>query len=188
MNINKNVLVGVAVALLLIIVWVSYTSEKSLAPEKTLDTQNTDTTLPTPSPTTKTSTTVAKSTNTFKSIFNQQGSHKCTFEQMSQESKTNGLVYIADGKMRGEFRTVTAYKTTVSLMVYNTGILYSWTEGMGVGTKGPLNSVSELPFVIPEDLTSGKVLGTGTNGVSWVCHDWSKDNTLLTPPSFVKFY
>ena len=81
-----------------------------------------------------------------------------------------------------------ADKVNSNLMVYNGGILYSWVEGKGVGTKSALNSVSDLPFVIPTDLTSGKVIGTSENNVSWDCHDWSKNNTMLVPPSTVKFY
>ena len=185
---NNNILIGAVVVLVLVAGYLAYTSKLSLAPgEETLETAHNEETENPTSSVPKTNT-VVKSTNTFKSIFQQPGSHKCNFEQVSQDSRTSGVVYVADGKMRGEFRTVTAYKTTVSLMVYNGGTLYSWTEGMGTGTKGPLNSVSELPFVIPEDLTSGKVLGTNASGVGWVCYDWVKNNTLLAPPSYVNFY
>ena len=90
--------------------------------------------------------------------------------------------------MRGEFRTVNGIQTAGSLMVYNGGTLYVWTEGKGVGTKVQIKTIADLPTVIPKDLTSGTVLGSGLDSVGWDCHNWEQNNTLLAPPATVKFY
>ena len=71
--------------------------------------------------------------------------------------------------------------------IYDGGYLYAWQEGKAVGTKTAINSVADLPKVIPQDLTSGAVLGTDMNNVSWNCHAWSKDPNLLKVPTYVKF-
>jgi hypothetical protein len=72
-------------------------------------------------------------------------------------------------------------------MVYNGGVLYVWQEGAKTGSKSTLSAASDLPVVLPTDLTSGKVIGSGLNSVGWDCHDWNKDPTLLEPPSYIKF-
>lgn len=123
----------------------------------------------------------------FRSIFTQAGSHECKYEQVTATGRNSNVVYIADGKMRGEFRTVSGGSSAGDMMVYNNGYLYVWKEGKTTGIKTPISSVSELPHTIPSDLTSGAVIGTNTNNVSWDCHTWIQDKALLAPPSYVTF-
>jgi hypothetical protein len=186
MNKNTQVILGIA-AVVIIGGLIFYSMGNTTLPSPLPLGSGNSTSTPTTPVVSNQNNTVTKSADTFKSLFNQPGSHVCTYEQVSPTSRTTSIVYIADGKMRGEFRTSTANKGTGSMMVYNGGTLYVWAEGSNFGTKSQLKSVSELPFVIPEDLTSGKVLGGGLNSVSWDCHAWLKDNTLLVPPTAVKF-
>ncbi len=128
--------------------------------------------------------------NTFHSIFSQNGSHECDYAQVTSAGQVENKIFIADGKMRGEFRTVTAGAGagTANLMVYNGGTLYAWQEGKTTGTKTTIKTVSDLPTAIPTDLTSGGVVGSQLNSVGWTCHDWIKDSSMLTPPTYVAFY
>jgi hypothetical protein len=126
-------------------------------------------------------------TNTFHSIFTQQGNYSCSYEQVATSSQSSSIIYIADGKMRGEFRTTTSTGTKADLMIYSGGLLYSWKEGAVVGTKTSIKTLADLPSVIPADLTSGAILGASNNNVSWDCHDWIKDTTQFTIPTYVKF-
>ena len=89
--------------------------------------------------------------------------------------------------MRGEFRSTVNGVSTATIMVYSGGSLYTWTEGMTTGKKTTLTSLADLPQVIPQDLTSGAIYGTGSTNVSWDCHDWATDATLLTVPAYVTF-
>ncbi len=184
---NKNTTIGVIIVIVVLILigWGMY-SYQPTPPVVALPADNTTTTT-TQNTTTATGTTAPKTGVTFRSIFQQSGSHVCTFEQVSASSRSSSAVYIADGKMRGEFRTTTGAITTGDLMVYNGGTLYTWKEGTGTGKKSSITSISQLPEVIPTDLTSGAVYGTSANNVSWDCHDWKQDNTLLAPPTTVKF-
>jgi len=125
--------------------------------------------------------------NTFRSIFTQSGSHQCSYEQVTTSSRSSNVIYIADGKMRGEFRTSQGTDTTASLMVYNGGYLYTWTEGMTTGKRTTIRTIEDLPQAIPRDLTSGAIIGTDMNSVGWDCHEWIKDAKLLTAPSYVRF-
>jgi hypothetical protein len=132
-------------------------------------------------------TTPAAGSTTFRSIFTQTGNHQCDYTQAGTNSQANSVIYIADGKMRGEFRTTANGVSTASLMIYTGGYLYSWKEGATVGTKSSIKTIADLPEVIPSDLTSGAILGTGSNNVGWNCHDWLKDTKIFTLPTYVKF-
>ena len=130
-------------------------------------------------------------TNTFTAIFNQPGAHECEYNQVTGNAQNNYRIYIAGGKMRGEFRTVGQAGT---LMVYDGNLLYTWKEGQTTGIKAQLKSLSQLPVAIPTDLTSGSVYNGNSNtankndlSVSWDCHPWIVDKTLLTVPSYVHF-
>ena len=127
-------------------------------------------------------------TNTFHSIFTQQGSYSCTYEQVTTSSRSSSVIYIASGMMRGEFRTTTGTGTKADFMIYRGGSLYSWKEGATVGTKASIKTLADLPSVIPTDLTSGAIIGASSNNVSWDCHDWINDPTQFVIPTYVKFY
>jgi hypothetical protein len=131
--------------------------------------------------------TQAGAQNTFKSIFAGSGNHECIYDQVTSSSQTKSVIQIADGKMRGEFRTTSGNQTIATLMVYTGGYLYSWKEGATTGTRTSISSVADLPDAIPQDLTSGAIFGTSAESVGWDCHAWLKDATVLTVPSYVKF-
>ncbi len=120
-------------------------------------------------------------------IFNQTGSHQCIFNQTNNAGRNNNIIDIANGTMRGEFRSTIGDKTTSIIMIYNGGYLYTWTEGMTNGTKTRIASASDVPAIIPRDLTSGVALSHGIVTAGWDCHAWITDPSLLTPPSYVKF-
>ncbi len=124
---------------------------------------------------------------TLGGIFDDPGSHECDYNQVSPQSRSTNAVYIANGKLRGEFRTQTATSSTLSMIVYDGTYLYTWTEGQTTGKISQPKTLKDLPGIIPEDITSGRILGAGLNNVSWDCHDWSKDLTKLVRPSYVKF-
>ena len=138
----------------------------------------------TTSPSTQTS---VNKTNTFPAIFTQSGSHVCKYETVSPTTRSTDVVYIADGKMRGEFRTSSTNDTTLTMMIYNPNNLYTWEEGKSTGKVTPIRTIADLPSVIPKDLTSGAVIGSGLNSVGWDCRDWIKDPKMLAVPTYVKF-
>ncbi len=125
--------------------------------------------------------------STLGGIFDEPGSYQCDYEQVSGSSRSTNVVYISNGKLRGEFRTRSSTATTASLMVYDGVNLYVWTEGQSTGKVSQPKTIKDLPSVIPEDITSGKILGSSANNVSWNCHAWSKDATKLVKPSYVTF-
>jgi len=183
---NTNTIIGIIVVIFLAIVSVWWITSSQSAAQNPDDQMATTTATSTTSGTGKTTGTT-KGTTTFKSIFTQSGSYECDYEQVGGTGRASNRIYIADGKMRGEFRTITSQGSTATLMVYNGGYLYTWTEGMTTGVKAKISSLADLPQAIPTDLTSGAIYGSTNNSIGWDCHSWNTDKTLLTVPSYVKF-
>ena len=178
---SQNTLIGAAVIFILAIIGIWYFTSSSLSTGNSNVTTTTETT-------TGTTGTTPKPTNTFRSIFTQSGNNECRFEQVENSSRSTNVVYISEGKMRGEFRTTTdGIETTSSIMIYDGGYLYVWQEGKTTGTKTAIRSLADLPQAIPTDLSSGAIFGTSVDSVSWDCHPWNKDSKMLVVPTYVKF-
>ncbi len=173
---NQNTLIGGIILILLILLGIWYFSSAnpsgSPVPQQIANTPAATVTPSTP--------------NTFRSIFTQSGNHQCSYSQVQSAGQTSSVIYIADGKMRGEFRTM-GVTPSANLMIYSEGILYSWKEGASVGKKSSIKSIADLPQAIPSDLTSGAIFGANSESVGWDCHDWAKDVKLFTVPAYVKF-
>lgn len=59
-------------------------------------------------------------------------SQTCTF---AQTQGTEGTVYIAGGKMRGDFKSVTNGQTMMSHMISDGTTAYTWVDGTPMGFK-----------------------------------------------------
>lgn len=120
-------------------------------------------------------------------IFAEKGNYQCDYEQVSQQTRSSNVIYISNGKMRGEFRTSTALESTATMVVYDGSYLYVWTEGKSAGVVSQPKTIKDLPGIIPEDVSSGRILGNSSDNVSWNCHAWSVKPSLLAKPSYVSF-
>lgn len=182
---SSKTLIGGIVVLAVLALGIWYISSSNVG---TSPTDGTATTSDTTTGTTdgNTSGTTANP-NTFRSIFTQEGNNQCTYEQVEASSRSTNVIYIADGKMRGEFRTMTGNDTASSLMIYDGGFLYSWQEGQTTGKKTSLKSIADLPEAIPADISSGAIFGKSLDNVSWDCRSWAKDAKVFVIPTYVKF-
>ena len=185
---NQKVILGIlAVVLVGLGIWY-VSSPASPSSSTSITTAPAATTPPAqgPAPSTPAKPVGAATPSTFKGIFTQSGNHECKYESIDGSTRISSVIYISGGKMRGEFRT-TGVTSSANLMVYMGGYLYSWKEGATIGKKSSIKSLSDLPALIPQDLTSGTILGTSNDNVSWDCHPWATDQKLLTVPTYVKF-
>ncbi len=187
----KKILSILGVVLILLVVWF-VRSPKSTINESGLNDDRVVVGTSTEEVKNSTSSVTTKNTTTkpvtLKSILSIKGSYECKYEQVSQTQTSTNSIYLADNKLRAEFRTrYSTGKSTLTMMVYDGRYLYVWTEGMSTGIRTEPKSISELPEVIPEDITSGRVLGTNSNSVSYDCHAWSKVGSMLAKPTYVKF-
>ena len=127
-----------------------------------------------------------KNTQTFKSLVTQMGNYRCDYTQVTGSSRTEGVVYVSDGKLRIELRSL-GMKVTNTLAVYDGRYLYTWTEGMANGSKSQPSSTAQLPLILPSNLNTYTTLGSGDNSVTWNCRPWTKDPANFAAPSYVTF-
>jgi hypothetical protein len=186
-NINsKNLYLGLAVLCALVFaVWGFSTLNQSARMQDLADSN----------PATSKTTTGSKSTTkvtasptpTFTNILPKAGNYMCTYNVIASGIKNINTLYLADGKMRGEFRSTNAQGISLAnIMVYDGRYLYSWVEGQSNGTVSEPKSISDLPAIIPRDIVTSRSLGSGLNNASWECHAWSKDSTMLMKPSYLR--
>jgi hypothetical protein len=187
-SMNKQTAIGIVGVIVLVLIALWYMS----AYPNGMSGQNATTTTPsTQNNTTNTNTTgvtTASTKTAFRSLFTQDGSHQCTYTQVGS-GQSNSVIYIADGKMRGEFRTTPGANEagSANLMIYSGGTLYVWQEGATTGKKSTITSLTELPQVIPADLAGGAIFGAAADNVGWDCHAWSKDTKMFAVPTYVTF-
>ncbi len=180
--------VGV-IAVIALVAWFFSTSSSTI-PGTSTSTVPTTTAQAVPS--TKTTKPVTKgipnSQTTYKSLLTQTGSYQCDYSGVQATGQTSNVIYLYDGKMRGEFRTTHQDGSAeANLFVYDGRYMYQWKEGSSSGTRTVLTSLSQLPLIIPKDLTSGAIVGDSYKSVGWLCHTWLTNKALLVPPSYVTF-
>ncbi len=137
--------------------------------------------------TVKPGTTTSSDTTVLGNTYSQKGNTVCNYEYVSPSSRSSNVIYMSNGKVRGEFRTTAGSVTTSSVILYDGVNVYSWKEGMGTGTFKKLSAVASLSDILPVDLTSGAVYGTSANNASWDCHAWLPDPKILVRPTNMTF-
>ena len=146
--------------------------------------------------TSTTQTTTHKSTNStvkpapvvqdFTNLLPRIGNYECDYNEVTQSNRSTDVVYLSNGKMRAEFRSFNAQSGTNTIMVYDGVSIYKWTEGMSVGEVIHPKSLADFPSIIPKDVLTGVVLGSGLNNASWQCHPWIVNASLLVKPSYLQ--
>lgn len=120
-------------------------------------------------------------------FLSQSQSSKCSYETVTPTTRSSSVLFMSKGVLRGEFRTWSGDITSSDIVHYDGTYVYVWKEGMSTGTKRLVNTLADLPALIPRDLTSGSVFGTATNNASWDCHQWIIEPSKVKVPSYVTF-
>ncbi len=114
---------------------------------------------------------------TLKALLAAGTNQTCTFTSQTAESSSSGEVYIGGGKMRGDFTSVAAGKTTMSHLVVSNGIAYLWIDQPLQGFRMSFDSMN------------------GKNGSSmdanattdYKCQPWNAIETKFDLPAGVNF-
>lgn len=132
---------------------------------------------PTLPPANPTVATAATTQGTLKTLLTSGKPQTCTY---TTQDGAGGTVYVANGKMRGDFTSTTEGTTITGHMILDSGYSYVWTDMTKQGMK----------IAIPAEQASGS---TGSQGVdvnqkvSYSCKDWTVDNSKLTLPADITF-
>jgi len=120
---------------------------------------------------------------TIKSLITAGKSEVCTYTNQVSSATINGKIYVADGKMRGDFTSVSSAKgesVNSHIIINDAQSVYAWTDLSSRGMK--------------ISITAGeKVASTSGNPdinqqVQLSCQGWTPDASLFTVPSTVTFY
>ncbi len=115
-----------------------------------------------------------------------RASSKCTVSNSTANSESNGTVYVGQGKMRGDFTSVTKSPdmTIESHMISDGDFIYTWSDAMAQGVKIPVASANmsgqpNAPKSEQVELYNAEV--------AYDCEPWRVDETQFEIPSSVTF-
>jgi hypothetical protein len=140
--------------------------------------QNKPTTQTTDTPAT---TTTEKKSSSLLDLLSLGKNQRCTFKTASEGSSTEGTVYIAEGKMRGDFKTTVDGKAQDMSMIRDGDTSYIWGSSLPTGIKMTI-SLDELS----SNQQTGQVVNP-SDKLDYSCIPWNTDASLFTPPSNIKF-
>jgi hypothetical protein len=177
----KNIIILGLLGMLAVIGWRYYAAHPSSTATSTAETAEGK------SPTKTTSTPKATTTptaGTLPAIFTRGGNYTCAINVQQGNAQTNIVIDVSGVKTRMELRGRTMNGITSNTIIVHDGTwVYTWTEGMLMGTKTRITATTPI---IPA--TSGGGVSANLNSsVGWDCHPWIVKAEMLAPPPEVAF-
>lgn len=106
----------------------------------------------------------------------------CTFSDATSTAKTTGTVYIASGKVRGNFTSnVTNVGEVKSYMISDGQEVYIWSDMMKQGFKMKVAASQQTkpnPDAVAPDINKE---------LNYSCNPWTADASVFVPPASVTF-
>ncbi len=124
---------------------------------------------------------------TLKSLLSLGTSQTCTFSYADPDSgTTQGTVYFANGKMRGNFTVQTVDGQSFDSSTINDGsYIYSWSSMSNQGTKIPVDY--EVEESMDKDQGASSEYFNVDKEIDYNCNPWSDDQSMFTTPSNITF-
>ncbi len=120
---------------------------------------------------------------TLKSLLSIELPQKCTYSTDVKPSSVSGTVYVAKGKMRGDFVEGAGENKVNGHMIVENGSSYVWTDMSNQGFKMAINQME--PSVSPANTASQSP--DLNQSVHYTCQGWTEDDSLLIPPANIIF-
>ncbi|HYM65324.1 MAG TPA: hypothetical protein VES68_02475 [Candidatus Sulfotelmatobacter sp.] len=171
---NKNTVLAVVAALILLLLGAGafFLSQKK---------------TPTPSNNqemAKPTTTTNSAQQTLKDLLSSKNPVKCTYSTDVSGAKISGVVYVANGKVRGDFTTTSGKTEITGHMATDAKYMYSWTEGSKQGYKFSLDSMTNPK---PTTTTNQNKAPDLNQKFNYSCSPWTLDSKMLELPTDVTF-
>lgn len=126
--------------------------------------------------------------NSLKSLLMAGIPQSCTFSSSTEGYTSEGTVYTASGKMRGDFSSKVSGKEMKSHMIVMDNTSYIWTDGE---TKGYKTSFTDEQKTEAEELAKDAPKPTGGVDldamVDYNCKPWMVSSSHFDLPSGVEF-
>lgn len=118
----------------------------------------------------------------FTTFIKDNGSYQCTVHQVVSDMDNNGIVYVSNGDIRGEFSTITEGRSVSSSIIVRDGSAYTWSDAMP--TMG-------FKMTYSPDISASASSSTYMWNVEQVgdydCKPWVRDEAKFTPPTTINF-
>jgi hypothetical protein len=102
---------------------------------------------------------------------------QCAF---TSANNTKGTVYVAGGKVRGDFSAEVAGKAIAGHMIVADNTSYVWMDGMATGFKNSFEATAAASSTNSQGVNPDE-------RVSYDCSAWSEDPNLFVLPTTVTF-
>lgn len=109
---------------------------------------------------------------------------QCTFTMADTDSQTSGTVYTSGDMARGDFSSTIDGKENVTHMIKDEDTFYLWGDSLPMGFKMTM-SVDDLTSKAQNNPLSEAIDPSKKFDVK--CVSWTKDDSIFTPPTDVKF-
>lgn len=113
----------------------------------------------------------------------------CTFSDTDEQGNANsGTVYLAGGRMSGDFSLRAPGEDTINSHLINDGqSQYSWQEGENDGVKISLEQITanQPSEDTPSEESSSNV--SQDEDYNFECQEWSVDESRFSPPGDINF-
>lgn len=119
---------------------------------------------------------------TFADLMNREGSYECAFSEEVSGSKSEGVVYVAGKKIRGNFTSTVGTETIRSSMIHDGTDMYMWSEAMPQGIK--------MKAAAAEGDVGAPMAGEMFNpniAMNYDCKEWTTDSAWFVVPPNVEF-
>ena len=105
----------------------------------------------------------------------------CTVDAVAAGARRTGTIYVAGGKMRGDFSGLVNGVAAKTSMIDNGTRVYVWTDGATTGLE-----------LLAASSVNGSVIASHggialSSDFSFACSRWTEDQNLFVPPPSVTF-
>lgn len=109
-------------------------------------------------------------------------SYRCTFTYESDLADSTGVVYVTDGKLKGDFQTEVAALggQVVTHLIRDGESVYTWIDGTSVGVKAPAN-------ISGSGSARQSTFDPLEQQLNYDCEPWEVDPGVFILPAGVQF-
>jgi hypothetical protein len=133
------------------------------------------------SPSSSPSEQASNQTGSLRGLMSMSSPQECTFSDTEANGSTSGTVFVANGKMRGDFSTTASGQTTLSHMIVMNDTSYVWTDSMAQGMKMSFSSMESNA-----QAQQNQSVDVNKN-VNYSCKSWAPDDGRFQLPGNIQF-
>lgn len=172
---SKNIAIVIGILALFIVVFVGYTAIKKLPQtvnKVPVNSKVKPTVVPTPQ----------SAQGTLRGLLSSEKSQKCTYSYDLQSMSVSGTVYVAKGKLKGDFTSISQQAKIGGHMIVVGGYTYIWTDLNKMGVKMAFDQAQPSNA----SATNSQVAQIDQS-FNYSCQGWTEDDSLFTLPSNITF-